>query len=277
MHPFHRTELLVGKKGFARLQRSSVLVVGLGGVGSFAAEAIARSGVGRIGLCDFDEVCVTNLNRQLHAFRRTVGMPKAELMEKRAAAINPKAEVQAFNVFYNADSSEEILAPGWDWVIDAIDNVSAKLHLLETCVKRDIPVVSAMGAGSKLDPTRIKISELAHTRNDPLAKAIRKQLRRRGVNEGVIAVWSDEPTVELDADVTAAFRCICPTRGNEFHSCDHRNVVQGTASFLPGMFGLAAAGAVVNGILGRDMLSSRQHKRMATPRGERVSAPAEAK
>lgn len=277
MHPFHRTELLVGKKGFARLQRSSVLVVGLGGVGSFAAEAIARSGVGRIGLCDFDEVCVTNLNRQLHAFRRTVGMPKAELMATRASAINPKAEVQAFNVFYNADSSEEILGSGWDWVIDCIDNVSAKLHLLETCVRQEIPVVSAMGAGSKLDPTRIKISELAHTRNDPLAKTIRKQLRRRGVNDGIIAVWSDEPTVELDADVSAAFRCICPTRGNELHSCDHRNVIQGTASFLPGMFGLAAAGAVVNGILGREMLSARQHKRMATPRGERVVTQAEAK
>ncbi|MCB9792536.1 MAG: tRNA threonylcarbamoyladenosine dehydratase [Alphaproteobacteria bacterium] len=271
MHPFHRTELLVGKKGFARLQRSSVLIVGLGGVGSFAAEAIARSGVGRIGLCDFDEVCVTNLNRQLHAFRRTVGMPKADLMQKRVSAINPKAEVIAFNAFYNADSSEEILGPGWDWVIDCIDNVSAKLHLLETCVRRGIPVVSAMGAGSKLDPTRVKVSDLAHTRNDPLAKVIRKQLRRRGVDEGVIAVWSDEPTVELDADVSAAFRCICPTRGNDFHNCDDRHVIQGTASFLPGMFGLAAAGAVVNGILERDLLSARQHRRLA---GEKRSASA---
>lgn len=265
MHPFHRTELLVGKKGYARLQRCRVLVVGLGGVGSFAAEAIARSGVGTIGLVDFDEVCVTNLNRQLHAFRRTVGMPKAELMETRARAINPKAEVISFNAFYNAESSEEILAPGWDWVIDCIDNITAKVHLLETLVQRGIPVVSAMGAGSKLDPTRLRVSDLAFTQKDPFAKVIRKELRRRGITRRVTAVWSDEPPVVLDADVAAAFRCICPTRGNDLHSCDDRHVVQGTVSFIPAMFGMAAAGAVVNGVLGREMLSARQYERKAGP------------
>lgn len=267
MHPFHRTELLVGRKGWARLQRASVLVVGLGGVGSYAAEAIARSGVGRIGLVDFDDVCVTNLNRQLHALRRTVGLPKSELMEGRVKAINPKAEVVVFHRFFGPESSEEILAPGWDYVVDCIDNVTAKLHLLETVVQRGLPVISAMGAGSKLDPTRIRVTDLAHTRVDPFAKVIRKELRRRGVRGPITAVWSDEPPVELDNDVAAAFRCICPNGDNGMHSCEDRHIIQGSSSFIPPAFGMIAAGAVVNALIGRELQSQAQAKR-AEPAAE---------
>lgn len=253
MHPFHRTELIVGKKGWLRLQRSSVLIVGLGGVGSFAAEAIARAGVGRIGLVDFDDVCVTNLNRQLHAFRRTVGLPKAELMAQRIRAINPKVELDTRVEFFDANNSAEILEPGWDYVIDCIDNVTAKLHLLETCVERGIPCVAAMGAGGKLDPTKVHVSSMDKSRIDPFAKVLRKELRRRDVDIAQItAVWSEEPPVELDGDVTAAFRCICPTE-NDVHSCEDRNVVQGTVSFMPSIFGLMASGVVVNGIIGRPL------------------------
>lgn len=261
MHPFHRTELLVGRKGWARLQRASVLVVGLGGVGSYAAEAIARSGIGRIGLVDFDDVCVTNLNRQLHALRRTVGLPKSELMEGRVKAINPKAEAVVFHSFFGPETSAQILASGWDYVVDCIDNVTAKLHLLETVVGMGVPVVSAMGAGGKLDPTRIRVTDLAHTRVDPFAKVIRKELRRRGVSGPITAVWSDEPPVELDNDVAAAFRCICPSGDNGMHSCDDRHVVQGSSSFIPPAFGMLAAGAVVNALIGRELLSQAQAKR----------------
>jgi tRNA A37 threonylcarbamoyladenosine dehydratase len=254
MHPFHRTELIVGRRGFSRLQKSSVLIVGLGGVGSYAAEAIARSGVGRIGLVDFDDVCLTNLNRQLHAFRRTVGLPKSELMEQRVRAINPKAEVQSWYRFFNHESSAEILEPGWDWVVDCIDNVTAKLHLLETCANAEIPVVASMGAGSKMDPTRIRVHPLDKTKIDPLAKVVRKKLRQRGVDiTRIQAVWSDEPPVVLDNDVADAFRCICPQSDNDVHSCESRNVIQGTVSFIPSVFGLMAAGAVVNGIVGRPL------------------------
>ena len=254
MHPFHRTELIVGRRGFARLQKSSVLIVGLGGVGSYAAEAIARSGVGRIGLVDFDDVCLTNLNRQLHAFRRTVGLPKSELMEQRVRAINPKAEVQSWYRFFNHECSAEILEPGWDYVVDCIDNVTAKLHLLETCANAEIPVVASMGAGSKMDPTRIRVHPLDKTRIDPLAKVVRKKLRQRGVDiTRIQAVWSDEPPVVLDNDVADAFRCICPQAENDVHSCESRNVIQGTVSFIPSVFGLMAAGAVVNGIVGRTL------------------------
>lgn len=255
MHPFHRTELIVGRKGWARLQRSSVLVIGLGGVGSYAAEAIARAGVGRIGLVDFDDVCVTNLNRQLHAFRRTVGLPKSQLMEQRVQAINPKATVESWYRFYDADSSDELLGDGWDYVIDCIDNVTAKLHLLQTCVERDQKVITALGAGSKLDPTRVQVSSLEDSRICRLARIVRKELRRRDVDlTRIDAVWSDEPAVHLDDDVADAFRCICPNGDNGMHSCDSRNVIQGTVSFIPSMFGLMAAGAVVNDLIGRPLV-----------------------
>jgi tRNA threonylcarbamoyladenosine dehydratase len=255
MHPFHRTELIVGRKGWARLQRSSVLIIGLGGVGSYAAEAIARAGVGHIGLVDFDDVCVTNLNRQLHAFRRTVGLPKSELMEQRVRAINPKAKVEAWYRFYDHSSSDEILGQGWDYVIDCIDNVTAKLHLLETCVARDQRVITAMGAGSKLDPTRVQVSTLEDSQICRLARIMRKELRRRDVDlTRIDAVWSDEPAVVLDNDVADAFRCICPGGDNGQHGCDSRNVIQGTVSFLPSMFGLMAAGAVVNDLIGRPLV-----------------------
>ncbi len=251
MHPFHRTELLVGSAQWERLQRARVLIVGLGGVGSYAAEAVVRAGVGTVGLVDFDRVCVTNLNRQLHASRGTVGQPKARLMAERARAINPKAAVIACERFYDEGSSEELLAPGWDWVIDCIDNVTAKLHLLTTCVGSGLPVVASMGAGGRLDPTRIRVSDLSRTHTDPFARVVRKQLKRRGVVLGVTAVWSEEPPNALDRGVADAFRCICPGGANDFHSCDDRHMVQGSISFIPAMFGMAAAGAVVNGILGR--------------------------
>lgn len=273
MHPFYRTELLVGREGWQRLKGAAVLVVGLGGVGSYAAEALARAGVAKIGLCDFDAVCVTNVNRQLHALRRTVGQSKAALMDERVRAINPKTEVHRFDVFYGPDTSQAILAPGWTHVVDCIDNVSAKLHLLQTARELGLVTVTAMGAGGRLDPSMVRVSDLAFTRNDALARVVRRQLRRRGLHEGedgtwgITAVWSEEPQVELDADVAACFRCICPDDPSRdgLHDCEHRHVIQGTVSFLPAMFGLAAAGAVVNQVLGRDVASAVQARAAARP------------
>jgi len=255
MHPFHRTELLLGSEQWARLQAARVLVVGLGGVGSYAAEAITRAGVGTVGLVDFDQVCVTNLNRQLHAFRRTVGQSKTELMAERARAINPNAEIIASDVFYDEETSEALLAPGWDYVVDCIDNIKAKVHLLETAYKQGISVVASMGAGGKMDPTRIQVTDLSRTHTDPFARVIRKQLRRRGVHLGVTAVWSDEPPSEQDQALVDAFRCICPGGSNDFHSCEERHIIQGTISFIPAMFGMTAAGAVINGLVGRKLAS----------------------
>ena len=256
MHPFQRTELLVGRDGWQRLVAARMMVVGLGGVGSYAAEALVRAGVGHLTLVDFDQVCLTNLNRQLHATRRTVGAAKAPIMGERARSINPKATVVVEQVFYDADTAERLLSPGYDYVLDAIDNVTAKLHLLEQCVRRGIPVITAMGAGGRMDPTRLRVTDLSETAKCPLAKVIRKELRARGITTGIQAVWSDEEPLGLDAQVAAEFHCICPSGdhaplGGRGHTCDDRHVVQGTVPWMPAMFGLAMAGTAVNLHLGR--------------------------
>jgi tRNA A37 threonylcarbamoyladenosine dehydratase len=255
MHAFHRTELLVGTDAWERLKAARMMVVGLGGVGSYAAEALARAGVGHLTLVDFDDVCITNLNRQLHATRRTVGASKAALMGERARAINPKATVVVEPVFYEADTSARLLGPGYDVVVDAIDNVTAKIHLLDACWRAGTRVVSAMGAGGRTDPTRVRVTDLAATEKDPFARVVRRALLDRGYTEGIEAVWTDEEPNDLDPDVEAAFRCICPG-DNDHHTCDDRNVVQGSVPWIPSMFGMMAAGTAVNRLLGRPVLSS---------------------
>jgi tRNA A37 threonylcarbamoyladenosine dehydratase len=253
MHPFHRTELLVGSEGFERLCAADVCVIGLGGVGSYAAEALARSSVGRITLVDFDRVCVTNVNRQLHATRDTVGESKAALMGERVRAIHPKAEVRVMEAFYGPDTAEQILDRPYDAVLDCIDNMTAKLHLLETAVGRGLPVWSAMGAGGRMDPTRVRVSDLSETHTDPFARIVRQGLRERGIEEGVAAVWTDEPPNDLDAAVQSGFRCICPDKANSPNSCDRRLQVQGSVAWMPPIFGMVMAGAVANALLGREL------------------------
>jgi tRNA A37 threonylcarbamoyladenosine dehydratase len=232
-----------------------MMVVGLGGVGSYAAEALVRAGVGHLTLVDFDQVCLTNLNRQLHATRRTVGAAKVGIMTERCRTINPKATIVPEQVFFEASTSERLLAPGYDYVLDAIDNVTAKIHLLEACVARNQPVIACMGAGGRTDPTRIRVTDISRTQKDPLAKVVRKELRARGINGGIEAVWTDEEPNVLDQEVADAFHCICPT-DNDHHSCDKRNVVQGSVSWVPSMFGLMMAGTAVNRLLGRPVLSA---------------------
>lgn len=253
MHPFHRTELLVGGDGFDRLTEARVCVIGLGGVGSYAAEALVRAGVGHLTLVDFDKVCVTNVNRQLHATRKTVGKSKAELMGERCVAINPKAEVRVEATFYDHSTSDALLAGGYDYVVDGIDNMTAKIHLLKTCVQRGIPVISAMGAGGRMDPTRIRVTDLSATRIDPFARIVRDLLRKEGIEQGIECVWTDEPPNDLDAAAQAAFYCICAEKENGKHTCDARLQVQGSVSWMPAMFGLTMAGTVVNRLLGRSL------------------------
>lgn len=255
MHPFQRTELLLGTAAWERLGAARMMVVGLGGVGSFAAEALVRAGVGHVTLVDFDQVCLTNLNRQLHATRRTIGAAKVGVMAERCRSINPKATIVPEQVFYEEKTSERLLGPRHDYVLDAIDNVTAKIHLLAQCAVRGIPVVSAMGAGGRTDPTRIRVTDLARTQKDPFARVLRKELRARGVTSGIEAVWTDEEPSALDPAVRDAFHCICPSGDNDHHTCDKRNVVQGTVPWVPAMFGMMMAGTAVNRYLGRPVLS----------------------
>lgn len=252
MHPLHRTELLLGGEAFDRLQAASACVIGLGGVGSYAAEALVRSGLGSVTLVDFDKVCITNVNRQLHATRKTVGKRKVDLMAERARHINPACEVIAVPSFYEAETSDAILGSGYDFVLDCIDNMRAKIHLLSTCVGREQPVVAAMGAGGRLDPTRVRVSDLSKTHTDPFARLVRDLLRKRhGIRRGITAVWTDEPPNGLDAEAEAGFRCICPHNANDKHTCDQRLQIQGSVAWMPAIFGLTMAAEVCTALAGR--------------------------
>jgi tRNA A37 threonylcarbamoyladenosine dehydratase len=275
MHPFHRTELLVGTAGFERLEGARIAVIGLGGVGSYAAEALVRASVGELVLVDFDRVCITNLNRQLHATRKSVNALKAELMGDRATAINPKAKIRAVAKFFGQDTVDEILgppgAPAVDVVLDCIDNMTAKVFLLETCVHRGIRVISALGAGGRMDPTRVRVSDLADTRNDPFARLVRDLLRQKGIGvdgpTGIEAVWSEEAPNNLDEAVEAAFRCICPGKDeNTVHGCESRFQIQGSNSWMPPIFGLTMAGVAVNRLLERPIWDVDVPKVAALPR-----------
>jgi tRNA A37 threonylcarbamoyladenosine dehydratase len=256
---FDRTARLYGDAGIARLRSATVTVFGVGGVGSFAAEGLARAGVGRIILVDFDRICVTNVNRQLHALKGTLGKPKAAVMAERLRAINPDAVVDARPEFYRPETSARLLTPEPDVVIDAIDNVSAKMHLIATCVRERIRIVSSMGAAARTDPTRVRVDDLVRTRKDPFARELRKLLRKKhGLDctdetkpVGVTAVFSDEEPQEpvalaYDDD---GFRCVCPGGENGQHDCEHRNRIEGSSPFVPSVFGMIAASAAVKLLL----------------------------
>jgi tRNA A37 threonylcarbamoyladenosine dehydratase len=258
---FDRAARLLGERGLERLGEARVVVFGLGGVGSYAAEGLVRSGVGRLTLVDFDDVCVTNVNRQLHAMKGTVGKSKAALMAERCRLINPDARIEPVQAFYSADTSATLLpidAPP-TFVVDCIDNVKAKLHLLATCVQRGIPVVSSMGAAGRLDPTMVRLAELCETHNDPFAKDIRKLLRLKygietGVPCGIRVVFSPERRSNpepISYDHGTGFLCVCPSKENDFHTCDHRTRIDGTAGFVTSVFGMVAASHVVRTISGR--------------------------
>jgi tRNA A37 threonylcarbamoyladenosine dehydratase len=262
---FDRIGRLIGDVAMSKLERSHVIVMGVGGVGSFAAEALVRTGVGTVTLVDFDLVCATNANRQLHTLQHTFGEPKVEVMAERLRKINPKAKVLTRQVFYNAETSDALLfgdGPKIDLVIDAIDNMTAKCHLIATCRDHHIPIVVNMGAAGRLDPTQVRVVDLNRTENDPFARMVRKVLRiKHGFQgralTGIPAVYSAEPKldpVELAYDGGDGFRCVCPQGQNDFHSCEHRNQIEGSAGFVTGAFGLAAASVGVRMLLGHKVV-----------------------
>lgn len=254
---FDRMARLVGDAGIERLQSSFVVVMGLGGVGSYTAEALARSGVGRVRLVDFDDVCVTNVNRQLHAMKGNIGKPKTSLMAERLRRINPQAEFEAVKLFYQAETSDELLAGEPDFIVDAIDQMTAKCHLIATCRARGVPLVSSMGAAGRWDPTRIQVADLNKTHHCNMAANVRRILREKhdfpgGKSPwGVPAVFSDEacqPPEPLAYEAGTGFRCVCPQGQNGLLTCDRRARIDGTASFVTGTFGFVAASVVVRAL-----------------------------
>lgn len=253
---------MFSEPGLHRLMASRVVVVGVGGVGSFAAEALARSGVGQLSLVDFDKVCVTNTNRQLHTMKGTVGLRKVEVMAERLRLVHPTSHIEAVPVFYSAETSERLLDGQVDYVVDAIDNLTAKAHLLAQCTRRGIPVVASMGAAARIDPTMIRVDDLSNTIKDPFARALRKILREqydigaiKGSRTGIDAVFSiEEPSAPhpMAYDAEAGFRCVCPGGKNGMHDCDRRARIDGSAAFLTGSFGLTAASVVVRRLIDVD-------------------------
>ena len=252
---FDRAARLFTEPGLHTLMRARVVIFGMGGVGSFAAESLARSGVGHLVLVDFDDVCVTNSNRQLHAMKGNIGKPKAEIMAERLRLVSPTSTIEAELCFYDESTSERLLSGKIDFVVDAIDSIGKKAHLLATCIARGIPIVSSMGAAGKLDPTRIRTSDLADTEGCGLARDVRSILRKqfniaieRGKSTGVTAVFSDEQQATpapLAYDEGNGFVCVCPNKDNGVYTCDKRARIDGSASFVTGSFGLTAASVVV--------------------------------
>lgn len=232
---FERTEILVGEAGLARLARAHVFLAGLGGVGSWCAEALARAGVGRLTLVDMDRVAASNINRQLPATLSTVGAYKTEVMASRIRDINPDCQLRVLTEFITPGNVERLLPCDADWVVDCIDSLSCKLALIVESRRRGLPVAASMGAGNKLDAARVRVSDISKTLVDPLAREVRTRLRRRGIHEGVLCVWSDEPGR--------------PPRPPEPTAQGRSRAVNGTISYLPPLFGLMLAGAVIQRLL----------------------------
>ena len=244
MDQFSRTQLLLGPEAMQTLSTSVVAVFGIGGVGSFAAEALARSGVGGIALFDDDIVCLTNINRQLIATLSTVGKPKVEVMRDRILDINASAKVEVNAVFYGADNADEYDLSRYSYIIDAIDTVSSKLILIERAKAANVPIISCMGAGNKLDPTTFEVSDIYKTSVCPLAKVMRRELRARGI-ESLKVVYSKEmPSPLLESEeISCRNNCICPPGSKR--NCTVRRQVPGSISFVPSVAGLILAGEAI--------------------------------
>ena len=230
-----RTALLLGEEKMAKLQNANVLVVGLGGVGAYAAEMIARAGVGRMTIADADTVSVTNINRQLIALHSTIGKQKAELMAERLRDINPEIELTIVNRFIKDDETDALLdSQKFDYVVDAIDTLSPKLALIKGCLDRNIPLVSSMGAGAKTDPTKMDICDIAKTHHCPLAHMLRKRLHKIGIRSGFKAVYSPEPVRE-------GAMILCEEQNKKSNT--------GTISYIPALFGIGCASVVIRGLI----------------------------
>ena len=229
---FKRTELVIGREGMEVLSQSTVAIFGIGGVGSFAAEALTRSGIGKIILIDYDIIDITNINRQIHATSRTIGLPKVEVMRERLLEINPTLDVIIHQYKYNEETKGYLLNDEYSYILDAIDMVSSKIDLIVTAKSMGIPIISAMGAGNKLSPTSFRVGDIYETNVCPLAKVMRRELRKRKI-DSLKVVWSDEVPAKVNLESGAL-----------------RKAVPGSVSFVPSVVGLIMASEVIKDLIG---------------------------
>ncbi|MCR5599842.1 MAG: tRNA threonylcarbamoyladenosine dehydratase [Ruminococcus sp.] len=244
LNQFSRTQLLYGEEAIEKLSASRVAVFGIGGVGGYVCEALVRSGVGHFDLIDDDKVCLTNLNRQILATRKTVGKYKAEVMAERMKEINPDVDIRIHKCFFLPENADDFQFGEYDYVVDAVDTVTAKLELIMRSQSLNVPIISAMGAGNKIDAGRLKIADIYDTQVCPLARVMRHELRKRGVRK-LKVVYSDEQPIRPIEDMSISCRthCICPPGAQ--HKCTERRDIPGSTAFVPAVAGLLIAGEIV--------------------------------
>ena len=241
---FSRTQLLIGKEGINKLSASRVAVFGIGGVGGYVCEALVRSGVGAFDLIDDDKVCLTNLNRQIIATRKTVGKYKADVMAERMKEINPDVDIRIHKCFFLPENAEEFPFEEYDYVVDAVDTVTAKLTLVEKAKSMNIPIINSMGAGNKLDPSAFRVADIYDTKMCPLAKVMRIECRKRKIRKLKVVYSEEKPTRPLeDMSISCRAHCICPPGAK--HKCTERRDIPGSTAFVPSVAGLIIAGEVV--------------------------------
>ncbi len=249
LNQFSRTSLLFGEESIEKLHNMRVAVFGIGGVGGYVCEALVRSGVGAFDLIDDDKVCLTNLNRQIIATRETVGKYKVDVMKERILSINPKADVRIHKCFFLPENADDFPFEEYDYVVDAVDTVTAKLEIIMRAKQLGVPVISAMGAGNKLDASRFKVADIYQTTMDPLAKVMRRELKKRGVRKLKVVFSDEKPTRPVeDMGISCRTNCICPP--GAAHKCTERRDIPGSTAFVPAVAGLIMAGEIIKDLTG---------------------------
>lgn len=250
LNQFSRTELLFGHEAMDKLAGARVAVFGIGGVGGYVCEALVRSGVGALELVDDDKVCLTNLNRQIIATRKTVGKYKTEVMKERILEINPQAEVVTHQCFFLPETANQFDFSKYDYVVDAVDTVTAKIQIIMQAKEAGVPVISCMGAGNKLDPTQFKVADIYKTKMCPLAKVMRHEMKKRGVKKLKVVYSEEKPTRPIeDMSISCRNHCICPP--GAAHKCTERRDIPGSVAFVPSVAGLIIAGEVIKDIVAK--------------------------
>jgi len=250
LNQFSRTQLLLGKEAMDALSASRVAVFGIGGVGGYVCEALVRSGVGAFDLIDDDKICLTNLNRQLIATRSTVGKYKVDVMEARMKDINPNVDIRTHKCFFLPENADEFPFSEYDYIVDAMDTVSAKLSLAVKAQEAGVPIISSMGAGNKLDATAFRVADIYKTSMDPLARVMRRELKKRGVKKLKVVYSQEQPIRPIeDMSISCRTHCICPPGAK--HKCTERRDIPGSTAFVPSVVGLIIAGEIVRDISGK--------------------------
>lgn len=248
---FSRTELLLGKEAMDKLKNSRVAVFGIGGVGGYVCEALVRSGVGAFDLIDDDKVCLTNLNRQIIATRKTVGKYKTDVMKERMLEINPDVDVRIHKCFFLPENADEFPFDEYDYVVDAVDTVTAKIELVMKSQAMNVPIISSMGAGNKLDPTAFQVADIYKTSVCPLAKVMRHELKKRGIKKLKVVYSQEKPIRPIeDMSISCRTHCICPP--GAAHKCTERRDIPGSTAFVPSVVGLIIAGEVIKDLAGKN-------------------------